>query len=112
MTPKEKAQELVDKFYNLQTSIAWTTNDELKRQASIFNDELGEDVEIYWDKLAKQTAVIAVDEIVKSKKLEYLFTKEQISYMESTSDDRWIYEEFTKYWNKVKKEIINLLNNK
>jgi hypothetical protein len=112
MTPKEKAQELVDKFYNLQSSIAWTTNDELKRQASIFNDELGEDVEIYWDKLAKQTAVIAVDEILKSKKLEYLFTKEQISCMEYTSDDGWINEKFTKYWKKVKQEIINLLNNK
>jgi len=62
------AQQLVDRFYNLQSSIAWTTNDELKRQASIFNDELGEDVEIYWDKLAKQSAVIAVDEMLKELK--------------------------------------------
>jgi hypothetical protein len=92
MTPKEKAQELVDKFYNLQTSIAWTTNDELKRQASIFNDELGEDVEIYWDKLAKQTAVIAVDEMI------YVL-------------DRYA-DPVRKYWEDVKQEIINLLNNK
>jgi hypothetical protein len=89
MTPKEKAQELVDKFYNLQSSIAWTTNDELKRQASIFNDELGEDVEIYWDKLAKQTAVIAVDEIFNSGLL-FMVDDEQ-------------------YWHEVKQEIINLL---
>jgi len=92
MTPKEKAKELVDKFYNLQSSIAWTTNDELKRQASIFNDELGEDVEIYWDKLAKQTAVIAVDEIFNSGLL--------------------IMVEDEQYWHDVKQEIINLLNNK
>jgi hypothetical protein len=96
MTPKEKAQQLVDKFYNLQTSIAWTTNDELKRQASIFNDELGEDVEIYWDKLAKQTAVIAVDEILSLNVFEY------------TSD----WSNTIEYWNEVKQEIINLLNNK
>jgi hypothetical protein len=92
MTPKEKAQELVDRFYNLQSSIAWTTNDELKRQASIFNDELGEHVEIYWDKLAKQTAVIAVDEIFNSGLLVMV-------------DDE-------QYWHDVKQEIINLLNNK
>jgi hypothetical protein len=90
MTPKEKAQELVDRFYNLQSSIAWTTNDELKRQASIFNDELGEDVEIYWDKLAKQTAVIAVDEIIKV-----------VGYNSEVH-----------LWEEVKQEIINLLNNK
>jgi hypothetical protein len=88
MTPKEKAQQLVDRFYNLQSSIAWTTNDELKRQASIFNDELGEDVEIYWDKLAKQTAVIAVDEIFNSGLLVMV-------------DDE-------QYWYDVKQEIINL----
>jgi hypothetical protein len=97
MSPKEKAQQLVDKFYNLQSSIAWTTNDELKRQASIFNDELGEDVEIYWDKLAKQTAVIAVDEIIDVAYWQY---------MESMG------EQEEKYWNEVKTEIINLLNNK
>ena len=88
MEPKEKAQQLVDRFYNLQSSIAWTTNDELKRQASIFNDELGEDVEIYWDKLAKQTAVIAVDLAIE-------------------------YNDFhIEFLQQVKQEIINLLNNK
>jgi len=96
METKEKAQQLVDKFYNLQSSIAWTTNDELKRQASIFNDELGEDVEIYWDKLAKQTAVIAVDEII-NQCWDYREIDLEASY---------------NYWHDVKQEIINLLNNK
>ena len=98
MTPKEKAQQLVDRFYNLQSSIAWTTNDELKRQASIFNEELGEDVEIYWDKLAKQTAVIAVDEILNS--------------FGTLTNGNVFYTTFNaiEYYQEVKQEIINLLN--
>ena len=65
MTPKEKAKELVDKIYNLQSSIAWDTSNENKEKAAIFNDELGADVELYWHALAKQSAMLAVDEIVK-----------------------------------------------
>jgi len=101
MTPKEKAKELVDRFYNLQSSIAWTTNDELKRQASIFNDELGEDVEIYWDKLAKQTALISVDEMI----LVLPFTDNNPTLNEYAI-------QLLKYLQEVKQEIINLLNNK
>jgi len=91
MTPKEKAQELVDRFYNLQTSITWDVTQETKEKASIFNDELGAEVELYWNELAKQTAVIAVDEI-----------------LEATED----YYACNEYWEEVKQEIINLLNNK
>ena len=65
MTPKEKAKELVDKIYNLQSSIAWDTSNENKEKAAIFNDELGADVELYWHALAKQSAMLTVDEIVK-----------------------------------------------
>ncbi len=82
MTPQEKAQELVDKF-----------NYESKHYLML-------DV--------KQSALIAVDEILKSKSLEYLFTKDEIYSMESTSDDRWIYDRFTEYWEEVKHEIQNL----
>ena len=66
MTPKEKAKELVDKIYNLQSSIAWDTSNENKEKAAIFNDELGADVELYWHALAKQSALLAVDEIYNS----------------------------------------------
>jgi hypothetical protein len=86
MTPKEKANELVYKHFEFVE--AWSSLNQIEN--------------------AKQCALITVNEIVKSKKLEYLFTKEQISCMESTSDDRWIDETFTKYWNKVKKEIKKL----
>ena len=57
---------------------------------------------------AKQCALIAVDEIIKSKKLNYLFTQNQINSMESTSDDRWIHETFIEYWDKVKHELEKL----
>lgn len=80
-TPKEKAKELVLKF------------------AFKGAQHEGE---------AKQFALIAVDEIIKSKELNYLFTKEQIYSMEGTSDDRWIYETFMDYWDEVKKEIEKL----
>jgi len=86
MTPKEKAQELVDRFYNLQTSIAWDVTQETKEKASIFNDELGAEVELYWNELAKQTAVISIDELL------LLVT----------------YQPTIDYWNEVKQEINNL----
>jgi hypothetical protein len=54
---------------------------------------------------AKTFALIAVDEILKSKELNYLFSKNLIDSFEHTSDDFYIYEEFIKYWKKVKKEI-------
>ena len=86
MTPKEKAQQLVDKFYNLQTSITWDVTQETKEKASIFNDELGAEVELYWNELAKQTAVISIDELL------LLVT----------------YQPTIDYWNEVKQEINNL----
>ena len=86
MTPKEKAQQLVDKFYNLQTSITWDVTQETKEKASIFNDELGAEVELYWNELAKQTAVISIDELL------LLVT----------------YQPTIDYWNEIKQEINNL----
>jgi hypothetical protein len=86
MKAKDKAKELVDKFYNLQSSIAWDTTQETKEKASIFNDELGPDVELYWHELAKQTAVISIDELL------LLVT----------------YQPTIDYWNEVKQEISQL----
>ena len=83
MTPKEKAQELYEDMLNgFQFTIDEYT--------------------------AKQCALIAVTEIIKSKELNYLFTKEQINCMEGISDNRWVYETFMKYWLNVKKEINKL----
>ncbi len=88
MTPKEKAKELVGKMYQFAPL---------------------DKIEFYSnDNMAKQCALTAVTEIIKSKELNYLFTKEQINCMEGTSDDIWVYETFMKYWLNVKKEIKKL----
>ena len=86
MTPKEKAIELVDKYYQLAEDLEWTTDSETKEKAEKFNDELGADVLTYWNELAKQCALIAVDEI-----LNVLFQHHKIDY-----------------WKEVKQEIEKL----
>ena len=63
MTPQEKAQELVDKYYQLAESIEWT-DEQTSLKAEKFNDELGSDVLKYWNELSKQSALIAVDEML------------------------------------------------
>ena len=93
MTPKEKAQELVDKYYQLAESIEWTDN-ETKVKAEKFNDELGVDVLNYWNQLAKKSALIAVDEIVKSNPHSNPLNVHGFSTMA--------------YWNEVKEEIKKL----
>ena len=92
MTPKEKAKELVDKYYKLAHSIEWTDND-TEAKAEKFNDELGADVLKYWKELAEQSALIAVDEILE---IEYW------KYMESGGKQEQI------YWQEVKQEIEKL----
>ena len=81
MTPKEKALELYEKYYNIQGKIEWNTTTENKEKAENFNNELGEDVDLFWVELAKQCALISVDEILK----EVVLT--------------------TMYWQQVKQEI-------
>lgn len=97
MTAKQKAKQLVDLFYQLLPLDKYviTTDGELHWE---YND---------WNQ-AKKSALIAVDEIVKSEKLNYLFTKEQLSCIEFTSDDMWIHETFVDYWDEVKQEINKL----
>ena len=63
MTPQEKAQELVYKYYQLAESIEWT-DEQTSLKAEKFNDELGSDVLKYWNELSKQSALIAVDEML------------------------------------------------
>ena len=91
MKPKEKAKELFDKYYEIAQSIEWTDN-ETKVKAEKFNDELGTDVLKYWHELAKESALIAVDELI---------------------DQCWNYREIDlglalEYWQEVKQEIEKL----
>ena len=93
MTPKEKAKELVDKYYQLAESIEWTDK-QTSEKAEKFNDELGSDVLKYWNELSKQSALIAVDEILNEN-----------SIREGDNDEIITYEP---YWLKVKQEIEKL----
>ena len=63
MTPKEKAKELFNRYYEMAYSIEWTDN-ETKVKAEKFNDELGTDVLKYWNELSRQNALIAVQELI------------------------------------------------
>jgi len=87
MKPKDKAKELYEKYYNIQSKIEWLTTTKNKEKAENFNNELGEDVDLFWVELAKQCALIAVDEIIQS------------------IDNIMIPNPFNQYWNKVKQEI-------
>lgn len=65
MTAKEKAEELVNKFAKIQEQIEWTKDKQLMELCGERNDELGEEGEYYWHELAKQSALIAVDELLE-----------------------------------------------
>lgn len=81
MTPRQKANQLFNRYYN---------------EVGMFKFD------------AKHSALIAVEEIIESEKLDYLFSKEEINSMEFTSDSMWVYERFTEYWEEVKEEIRNI----
>ena len=78
MTPKDKAKELVDKFYQTTPNETW------------INEPSGEFMETYtaWGQ-AKQCALIAVDEILNINSVDKDFS---LSF----------------YWQDVKDEIQNL----
>jgi hypothetical protein len=63
MAAKDKAKELFDKYFKLAESIEWTDK-QTSKKAEKMNDKLGQDVLKYWNELAKQSALIAVDEML------------------------------------------------
>jgi hypothetical protein len=81
MTPKEKAQELVDKFYQTTPNEAWV------------NEPLGISEEYKAWKQAKQCALIAVDEIIKALP-PFSYGLEFVAKID--------------FWTNVKQEIENL----
>jgi hypothetical protein len=92
MTPKEKAEILVGQYIDIQTKIEWTENVETLKKCEALNSEIYEDVDKYWRNLAKQCALIAVDEILEM----------DLPIFEEDCD------EFYDYWEQVKQEINNL----
>lgn len=85
MTPKERAEMLFQNHFLIQNLIEWT-DEETSKKAENLNNELGTDVEIYWRKLAKQSAIITADYVIGNCRDEIL----------------------RDYWVSVKQEIINL----
>jgi hypothetical protein len=71
---EKKAIELIKKFYDIQGQIEWNTTTENKEKAETFNNELGEDVDLFWQELAKQSALLLIDEMINWK--ETLFVTE------------------------------------
>lgn len=80
MTPKEKAKELVDKFYQTTPNECW------------INQPIGLKEEYKAWKQAKQCSLIAVDEIIETE----ILIDEDI-YVETPS--------YLQYWKEVKQEI-------
>jgi hypothetical protein len=82
MTPKEKAQELYDKYYNVDD----------------FGYTRGRDSFIYWDtevikKQAKHCALIAVEEVINNNS-------------KLPGEDKGLHTDInTDYWNELKKEL-------
>ena len=75
----KKAKELIDKFEEITNS----TNE-----------------------AAKQCALIAVDEIIKSNDLkEYPELEPHVDTMEYTSDDNWVDDVKDTFWNGVRKSL-------
>jgi len=93
MTPKEKAKELVDKFYDYADSNYGATKFEKKWYGNVLAGERK-----VRKQSAKQCALIAVDEIINSNpKIILKWAFSGIKEFDSIS-----------YWQEVKKEIENL----
>jgi len=86
MTAKEKAKELVGKLSALQLKIEWG-NSKLKIEAGLIYEKNNIEYNNYYDELAKQSALIAVDEIINNLPL---------------------ISEIQEYWQEVKQEIEKL----
>ena len=85
MTPKEKAKDLIERYLTLQEIIEWG-NDEVKLETTLVYIENQEEYDNYYSNLAKQSALISVNEILN------LLNPKSIEY---------------KYWDEVELEIEN-----
>ena len=86
MSAKDKAKELVDKYYNILPLDKYviTKDEDLSWE---YND---------W-KEAKKCALVAVDEIIKSEP----------TFNSSIFQGSFLISDNTEYWEEVKQEIIN-----
>jgi len=86
MTPKEQARYLFDKFFNEQTEIVWTDDEEILKNAENNYLKNKDEQDIYWKKLAIHSALIAAQQIYC-----------------------WCHDTENLYWQEVEQEILKLL---
>jgi len=84
MTPKEKAKELINKYAEI--GLAYYVD----------KDGLWDHTQLLDDESAKQCALIAVDEIIKSSNIK----------MSENDNTKFVYTDV--YWTEVKTELENL----
>lgn len=97
MTPKEKAKELVDKFYKLNSDTDTCFGDCNSENVNVC-DHTGHGCGL-WKIHAKQCALIGVDEILKAlNTLDVDFQMNQLMQMQNEVD----------YWQQVLEEIEKL----
>lgn len=64
-TVEQTADELVEKFIQAQDNTKFETSDENYRKCQSLNEELGSEVDVYWQRLAIQCAINAIDYTIK-----------------------------------------------
>lgn len=104
MTVREKAEYLVNKFTAIQEQIEWTKDKQLMELCGERNDELGDEGEYYWKQLAKQSAIIAVDEVLNLG----LHDVGDYRNDQASSDDFSTVTWYINYWQEVKQHIEQL----
>lgn len=101
LSPKEKAKELVDRYYKIQNSED-LGNEQLNKDMEALYKERGEEIEPYWRQLAKDSALIAVDEIIETLSPIVITLTSDIHYSSIDINQQAI------YWQEVKQEIENI----
>lgn len=103
MKPEKEAKALFDRFFNEQTLIDWTDDEGILKNAENNYLKNKDEKDIYWKKLAINSALIAADEILKQFIAIYNHFKNEGFYNLNVEDSANF-----KYWEEVKQEITKL----
>jgi hypothetical protein len=75
MTPKEKAQELFNRFYDLQDAED-LGNEQLNKDMEALYEEREAEIEPYWQLLAKKSALETINVILEDTKEDHPYMYE------------------------------------
>ena len=87
LTPKDKANELFQQYIEIADNIEWTNDEDVKDKTNKFNEDLGDEVLVFWRELAKQCSLIAVDEIIKIKLLWFQKDTEHLDFWQEVKEE-------------------------